>query len=301
MQQSMRHAHNGPMRDLVWWFVVLAEEENVTAAAARLHIPQPTLSRRLGRLERQLGSTLFDRTGKRLQLNAAGRLYAEHLRRAHAELAAAEQAVRELRAHGPRVVHLGFLHSFGTWLVPDLIQRTRQVDPGMRFELVQDAAEVITAEVLSGEIDLGIVSPRPREAPVSWRRLLRQEINLIVPSADPLARRGSVAFTELRDREFAAMARGFGMRRLLEEACAQAGFEPRISVECQELDTVAGLVAAGIGVALLPDSPDRHLPAGVSVLEVTGVDAAREVGLIWARGAALSGPARQVRDLATNR
>lgn len=288
------------MRDAVWWFVVLAEEENVTVAAARLHVPQPTLSRRLSRLERQLGTTLFDRRGKRLHINDAGRVYAEHLRRAHTELAAGEQAVRELHAHGPRVVHLGFLHSFGTWLVPDLIQRTRMVDPGLRFELVQDAAEAITAAVVSGAVDLGIVSPRPRVAPVSWRRLLRQRVQLAVPSTDPLARRRSVGFGELRDREFVAMTEGFGMRQLLDEACTAVGFEPHITVECQELDTVAGLVAARIGIALLPESPDRHLPPGVTSLQVTGIDAAREVGLIWARGAALSEPARQVRALATS-
>ncbi|MBB2890519.1 LysR family transcriptional regulator [Flexivirga oryzae] len=289
------------MRDLVWWFVVLAEEENVTAAAERLHIPQPTLSRRLARLEKHLGTTLFDRSGKRLRLNAAGRVYAEHLRRAHTELAAAEQAVHELAASGPRVVHLGFLHSFGTWLVPELIQRTRSVDPGLSFDLVQDAAEVITAKVVSGEVDLGIVSPRPRDVPVSWHRLLRQQVHLAVPTTNPLARRRSVAFSELRDAEFVSMAKRFGMRRLLDEACEAVDFEPHITVECQELDTVAGLVAAGIGVALLPDSPDRRLPSGVTTLRVTGVDAARDVGLIWARGAGLSEPARRVRELATSR
>ena len=291
--------HNRCVRDLVWWFVVLAEEENVTAASERLHIPQPTLSRRLARLENDLGAILFDRSGKRLRLNAAGRVYAEHLRRAHTELAAAEQAVHELVTSGPRVVHLGFLHSFGTWLVPDLIQRTRSVDPGLSFDLVQDAAENITAKVVAGDVDLGIVSPRPRDAPVSWRRLLRQRIQLAVPATDPLARRRSVAFSELRDAEFVSMAPRFGMRKLLDEACEAVDFEPRITVECQELDTVAGLVGAGIGLALLPDSPDRRLPPSVVTLRVTGVDAAREVGLIWARGISLSEPAKRVRELAT--
>lgn len=289
------------MRDQIWWFVVLADEENVTAASERLHVPQPTLSRRLARLERQLGTTLFDRTGKRLHLNASGRVYAEHLRRAHSELVAAEQAIHELATSGPRVVHLGFLHSFGTWLVPELIQRTRAVDPALRFDLVQDAAERITAKVVSGDVDLGIVSPRPHDAPVSWRRLLRQRIQLAVPAADPLARRRSVEFGELRHAEFVSMAPGFGMRQLLDEACETVDFEPHITVECQELDTVAGLVAAGIGVALLPDSPDRRLPPGVTTLRVTGVDAGRDVGLIWARGVVLSQPARRVRELATSR
>lgn len=289
------------MPDAVGWFVVLAEEQNMTVAAARLHAPQPTLSRRLARLERQLGTNLFDRSGKRLRLNDAGRLYADHLRRAHLELVAAEEEVRTLVSDGPRVVRLGFLHAFGTWLVPELIGRTRAADPGVRFELVQDAAESITGRVVTGQVDLGIVSPRPRTAPVSWRRLLRQEVHLAVPQAAPLSRHRTVSFADLNDVEFVAMAAGFGMRQVLDDACAAVGFEPHITVECQELDTVAALVAAGIGVALLPEAPDRRVPPGVALLRVTGVDAAREVGMIWARGASLSEPARRVRALATSR
>lgn len=286
------------MRDAVWWFVVLAEEQNMTAAAERLRIPQPTLSRRLARLERQLGAPLFERTGKRLHLNPAGTVYAEHLRRAHAELIAAEEAVHTLVEDGPQIVRLGFLHSFGTWLVPQLIHRTRETIPGVRFELVQDGADEIIGHVVAGDVDLGIVSPRPRMAPVSWRRLFRQEVQLVVPSTDPLARRRSVPFADLQDAEFIAMAPGFGMRTLLDEAATATGFEPRITVECQELDTVTGLVSAGIGIGLFPKDPDRPLPQGVTPLRVTGVDAAREVGLIWARGAALSEPVRRVRALA---
>ncbi|WP_265444506.1 LysR family transcriptional regulator [Flexivirga meconopsidis] len=286
------------MRDEVRWFVVLADEENATAAAAQLHMPQPTLSRKLGRLERQLGTRLFDRIGRRLVLNDAGRIYAEHLRRADAELAAGEQRVRELGTPADRVVRLGFLHSFGTWLVPQLIQQARAADPALRFDLVQDAAETISGLVLDGSLDLGIVSPRPAASGLRWRRLLRQDVHLAVPAASPLARETTIDFAQLADVEFVAMGRGFGMRQLLDEACAAAGVEPRISVECQELDTVAGLVAAGIGVALLPDSPNTRVPPGVVLLGIRGVDAAREVGLVWARDRALPEPARRVRDLA---
>lgn len=286
------------MQDLVHWFVVLAEEENVTAAAARLQMPQPTLSRRLASLEHRLGTTLFDRVGRRLQLNEAGRVYAEHVRRADDQLAAGELAIQDLRGGESLMIRLGFLHSFGSWLVPEVILRSRKTLAGIRFELTQGAADVITAAVADGDIDLGIVSPRPTDSRVQWRRLITQGVLLALPSAHRLAGQSSVDFAELADDEFIAMETGFGMRQILDEMCEQAGFSPRISVECQELDTVSGLVSAGIGVALLPSERVRRVPPGVVLLEVTGADAAREIGLIWSRGSTLSKQSRAVRAAA---
>lgn len=286
------------MREAVHWLVVLADEQNMTSAAAVLGTPQPTLSRRLRRLEDHLGARLFDRSGRRLALNEAGEAYVAYARRADAALAAAEQAVLELRDATPRVVHLGFLHSFGTWLVPRLIQRAQAARPGLRFDLVQDAAETITEQVVAGALDLGIVAPRPQRTQLRWRPLLRQEVSLIVPATHLLGAARSVDFGDLRDEPFVAMQRGFGMRQLLDEATEAAGFAPRIIVECQELDTVSGLVAAGIGIGLLPDVPGSTVPAGVSRLHITGVDATREVGMIWSRDHPLSDVAREVRDQA---
>lgn len=288
------------MREDVHWFVVLADEENVTAAAELLHVPQPTLSRRLARLERRLGADLFDRTGRRVALNAAGRAYAEHVRRADHELAAGEQAIRDLAGGAAPVVHLGFLHSFGSWLVPDLIRRARDADPSVAFELVQGSADAVTGLVRDGSLDLGIVAPRPAAPGLAWRRLMRQGLVLAVPAGHPLAARRSVTLTEVAEEQFVTMPPAFGMRQILDEACATAGFEPRVAVECQELDTVSGLVSAGIGVALLPDERAPRAP-GLVALRLDDADATRDVGFVWRRGAALSAAATSLRDLTVRR
>lgn len=287
------------MQEHTHWLVVLADEENVTAAAARLHVPQPTLSRRLGQLERRLGTRLFDRVGRRIALNATGRAYLEHVRRADDELAAATEAVRAHTAGETPSLRLGFLHSFGTWLVPDLIQRLRAVEPGVHVDLVQGGPEHITAQLLAAELDLGIVSPRPASTRLGWRRLQRQEVRLLVPRGHPLASRRSVRFQTLRDAEFVAMQPGFSMRQTLDDACAASGFEPRVAVECQELETVAGLVAAGIGIAITPADPRGRAPRpDVAVLPVTGVELARDIGLAWSKDQPLGRVARLARDLA---
>ena len=289
------------MREATQWLVTLAEEQNVTAAAARLQMSQPTLSRMLGRLERRLGADLFDRHGRRLVLNDTGRRFVEHVRRADAELALAEQAVADLLADGPRVVRLGFLHSFGTWLVPDLVRRARAHDPGLTFELRQDSADAIRDGVLAGDLDLGILSPRPVTPRLTWRRLLTQSVVLAVPETHPLADRSGVRVADLRDEPFVSMPPEFGMRQILEELCAATGFEPNVAVECQDLHTVAGLVNAGIGVALLPEEQTPRYTAGLRTTPLLDAPEGRDVGLVWAKGRPLAAPARAVRDILSRR
>ncbi|KNX36810.1 LysR family transcriptional regulator [Luteipulveratus halotolerans] len=284
------------MRETTRWFVVLAEEQNVTAAAARLQMTQPTLSRMLSRLERRLGATLFDRHGRRLALNDLGRLYADHVRRADTELALAEQAVADRISDEPRVVRLGFLHSFGTWLVPDIVRGSREHDPGLRFELLQGSADLVRDKVIAGELDLGILSPQPASTRVTWRRIMRQSVVLATPLGHPLAGARSVRMEQVEGCSFVAMPREYGMRQILDEACAAAGFEPQVVVECQDLHTVAGLVSAGIGVALLPEEHTTRYPADVAITPLAGAVGGREVGLIWAKGRPLPQPARDVRD-----
>ncbi len=282
------------MRSAVHWLVVLAEEENVTAAADLLGIAQPTLSRMLARLESELGTTLFDRHGRRISLNDTGRRFVDHVRRADLELALAERTVRAVE---PQTVRLGFLHSFGTWLVPDLITRTRAYDPSVRFELLQGSADQISEKVAAGDLDLGIVAPRPTDDRLAWRATHRQRLQLAVPRSHPLAGSPTARIGDLRDATFVSLEPGFGTRRILDAACAAAGFEPNIAFECQELATVAGLVGAGIGVALLPVEDAGRYPEGVSMVPLHGSDTVRDIGVVWARRRTLAPYVAAVRDL----
>jgi LysR family transcriptional regulator, transcription activator of glutamate synthase operon len=100
-----------------------------------------------------------------------------------------------------------------------------------------------------------------------------------------------VSMTDLADERFVAMHPGFGMRRLLDELCAAAQFQPRIVLESANLATTAGLVAAGLGISLVPVDGSDHAP-GASVLPLADADAYRDVGMIWNSGRPLSRPAR---------
>ncbi|MBY8858414.1 LysR family transcriptional regulator [Nocardia sp. CA2R105] len=277
--------------------------EHVGAAADRLQMSQPTLSRMLARLERRLGVELFDRHGKRLSLNDFGQVYYERARRAQAELDAAARELADLAnpAHG--VVRLSFLHSFGGRLVPELIAGFRRRSGAVTFTLSQDAAEVVTDRVLDGSADLGIVSPKPAATGLGWRELLRQRLALAVPADHRLAGRRQVRLAEVADAEFVAMRTGHGMRAILEDLCAAADFRPRIVLESSDLVTVGGLVAAGLGVALLPlgdvvRGAGAGAQSGPVLVPLADPGAARAVGLIWSASAAPSDAVRVFRDFA---
>ncbi|MGW4737668.1 LysR family transcriptional regulator [Nocardia xishanensis] len=282
------------------WFTTLAELERMSAAAERLHIAQPTLSRMLARLERKLGAELFDRKGKRIALNEFGRVYYEHARRAQAELDAAGQAVADLANPARGVVRLSFLHSFGGWLVPQLIAGFRRHAGRVTVTLRQGGAEKITGHVLDGASDLAVVSPRPTAPGVGWRGLLRQPLVLAVPAEHRLAGRRQVRMAELSGDEFVSMPPGFGMRRIFDELCAAADVRPHVAFEATDLVTSTGLVAAGLGVAVLPlqDPAPAAARSGPVLVPLADDGASREVGLIWSAAAAPSDAVKRFRDFA---
>src|SRR3984885_9736255 len=170
------------------WFITLAERQHVTAAAEQLRIAQPTLTRMLARLEQRLGVELFDRRGRRLSLNAYGRIYYDHARRAQLELDSARRAIEDLTNPAVSEIRLGFLSSFGTTVVPQLIAGFTGTSPRVAFTLQEGAAEAIGDLVESDAIDaidIGVVSPRPQQPNLAWRSLFRQRLGVAGPPDPP--------------------------------------------------------------------------------------------------------------------
>ncbi|MEU4650291.1 LysR family transcriptional regulator [Nocardia fluminea] len=283
------------------WFTMLAEMEHVRGAADRLHIAQPTLSRMLARLERRLGVELFDRKGRSITLNDFGRVYYAHVRRAQDELDAAGRELAAMVHPAGGAVRLAFGHSFGSWPVPQLIADFQRSTGRITFTLHQGSSEDITALVVEHEVDLAIVSPRPVTPGLGWRPLAWQRLALAVAPEHRLASRQQVRLAELAEAEFVAVHPGFGMRRIFDELCAAADFRPRIAFEVGELDTAAALVAAGLGIAVLPYGgafarPTMSPPLVMVPLADEGV--VREVGMVWAATAVPSGAVLRFRDFA---
>lgn len=267
--------------DELRWFVVLAETEHVTEAATVLRISQPTLSRALARLEEQVGAPLFDRTSRRLTLNGYGRILLEHARRATADLDAAMARIAALRDPDTGTVRLAFLHSVASWYVPELLRRFRDGAPNVQFALYQGAAHDIAEYLRHGHADLAITSPRPPGSGFGWYELYVERLCLAVPREHRFAGRTALGLSEIADEPLVALPAGFGLRQLSDELWAEVGISPRIIFEAMEIPAMEGLVAAGFGVAVVPEPrPGRGEPM-CEYVALSHPDAQRRIGLAW--------------------
>ncbi|WP_078871255.1 LysR family transcriptional regulator [Streptomyces caatingaensis] len=263
-------------------FAVVARHEHVTRAARQLGMPQPTLSRSLARLEEDLGVALFARHGRTLSLTAAGRTFLAAVERALADVDRAAESVRADADPAAGKVAFGFLHTMGSETVPELIRAFRADHPRVRFQLVQNYGEAMIERLRAGDLDLCLTSPVPDAPDLVARRLDEQKLRLVVPEDHPLAARRRIRLAEAAAELFVTLEPGYGLRRITDALCAQAGFSPKIAFEGEDPETLRGLVAAGLGVGLLP--PPAVPRPGVVELAVTAPRAVREIGVAWLDG-----------------
>jgi len=281
--------------DTVRAFLAVADGSTVTGAAERAHRTQPALSRALTRLEREVGAQLFQRSGRGLTLTPAGRELVEHARSIVEAHDRGVRAVQDMTAPDGGFVPLAFLHTLGTWLVPELIRSFRADRPHVRFDLRQHGDAGLVEDLVNGVVDLAITGDRPQHPQVASRRLLKEPLRLVVPPDHRLARRRSVRLADVAGETFIMLKRGFSLRTVTERLCAQAGFSPAVGFEGEEVETLRGLVFAGLGVALLPDPHNLGAPAAPH-LRVTDAGASREIGLAWIQGRRLPSASERFRE-----
>ncbi|WP_392567519.1 LysR family transcriptional regulator [Actinacidiphila glaucinigra] len=269
-------------------FAAVARHEHVTRAARELGVPQSTLSRAMVRLELDLGVTLFARQGRTVSLTPAGHGFLASVERALGEVERSAESVRADADPQSGRVAFGFLHTLGPETVPALLRAFRADHPRIRFQLVQNYGEAMLAGLRAGELDLCLTSPVPDAPDLVVRRLDEQRLRLVVPADHRLASRRRVRLAEASGELFVSLEAGYGLRRITDALCAEAGFTPRVAFEGEEAETLRGLVAAGLGVALLP--PPLVPRPGVVELTVTAPRAAREIGVAWLGGRADTAP-----------
>ncbi|MGW4317780.1 LysR family transcriptional regulator [Streptomyces sp. NPDC004684] len=279
-------------------FQAVAEGITVTEAAARARITQPALSRALRRLEEEVGAELLQRVGRLLRPTPAGRVFKEYVDAALDSYDRGRRAVAEVVDPEAGVVSLAFLHTLGTWLVPKLVTGFRRTLPHVRFELHQHEENGLVQHLLDATADLVITSGDPGHPLITWRRLLVEPLWLAVPTGHRLAGRGRVRLAEVAEEPFILLKPGYGLRSVTETLCREAGFTPLVGFEGEEVHTLRGLVAAGLGVSLIPSSPDTAATPDFPIryLEITDVRGARDIGIARLTGRTLPPVSRRFMD-----
>ena len=275
--------------DALRWFQLVADGYTVTEVSDVFGVSQPGVSRALARLEGEVGTPLLRRSGRVLRMTHAGAAFKGHVDALVNALDDGLAAVEELLDPEGGVVTLAFPLSLGSWLVPGLVRDFRAELPRVRVRLVStpvgDEGRV-SRELSTGRADLELTAHRLVGQGVAWQRVLEEPLVLAVPLQHRLAGRGSVALAEVTGEPFVLRTGPSRMREQVLDLCRAAGGEPEVAFEADDLPTVRGLVAAGLGVSVVPAQglPVPTTFARTRLLPLTDDGARREVGLAWIEG-----------------
>lgn len=275
------------------YVVAVAEEGNFTRAAARAHVAQPAVSQQIAQVERELGATLFERSPRGVALTAAGAAFLPYARAALAAATAGSDAVRTLRGELAGELAVGTIPSPSEWLVRQLGAFGRR-HPAVRVTLRTGDPEALADGVAAGSLDaaaIGVMAVRQPAGPAGKRlpaglasqTIATEPLVAVVPLDHPRAGEAAVSLSDLRDEPLVTLTPGTGLRTVLESACAEAGFDPRIAIDANELGVLADLVAHGLGVALLPTTTARQAGSRVAVLRLRRPRLGRRTDLVWRR------------------
>ena len=235
------------------YFVELAHTQHYTRAAERLCITQPSLSHAMAQLEMELGVPLFEKDGRNISLTRFGQQF---LICAQQTLSTLDEGVEELQrvARGEGVIRLGLLRTLGIDLVPSLAAKFLASKPGkeIRFTFHTDVTQHLLEGLAAKQFDLVFCSRPPANLGFAAIPISRQDLVLIVPRSHPLSSVHAVDLAETLPYPQVFFSKNSGLRGVVDGLFAQIGGTPQIAYETEEDQVIAGLVAQGFGIAVVP-------------------------------------------------
>jgi DNA-binding transcriptional LysR family regulator len=263
------------------YFVAAARCLHFTRAAAECCVAQPSLSQQIANLEREVGAALFLRQGRSVRLTDAGEAMLEYAERILAEEAAARRAVQEVIGLQRGRLSIWTLPTPGQHLLPPLLAAFRRDLPQIEISLREVVpAQLIGEAISAGRADLGVVHLPYQVAGLEERVLLLEEMALVVPEEHRFAGRASMPLAEAAAEDFVWVSEGATEAHPIYAACLAAGFAPHIVCLSGSAQGMQALVAAGLGIALLPRLA-IHPPAGARVVELDAPRPFRTLVVVW--------------------
>jgi DNA-binding transcriptional LysR family regulator len=281
---------------------------SLTAAARQLHIAQPPLSRRLKRIEAEIGAPLFTRGRHGATPTVVGRTLVERAEAALAAIRRAEQDAEDVASGRAGRVNIGVTPTLGAVLLPSALAAFRQLHPDVRLDLVAsgDSAE-LRQRVRDGRLDVALaVLARPAESGTRVALRGQQRFVLVAPRDLRLGRSTTspkVRRDVLADLPVVALSKGTGLRQQLDDVFDELGVSPEVAIETSEREMLVPFVAAGLGVTLVPEGFVTGRAPGCTIYELDP-PVRRPVGAVVAKGqlpalvAALLDTLTQTTDLA---
>lgn len=264
----------------VRYFVAVAETENFTKAATRMHVAQPSLSQQIMKLEQEVGHKLFHRLGRKAVLTEAGAAFLERARRILFEV---ENATKELSDHPSlgRRITVGAVQTVMPYLISPLIAELRDSHPNLLINAQEDFRGNLLRGVVEGDLDLAIVPLPVKDHRISVEPLLIEPLLLVVGKSHPIASRSEISINDLAEENFVSLGDSSALASQIRSFFGDQKFEPRFGFRCAQVATLKQFVSSGLGISLLPQlarlPDDRDT---LTYLRLTGSEPTRELVII---------------------
>lgn len=264
------------------YFVEVAEREHISEAAEHLHVAQSAISRQIANLEDELGTPLFERIGRNVKLTPIGKTFLAHTIAALKAIDFAAKQVEEFLDPAKGTIKIGFPTSLANSVLPTVISAFKREYPDIEFHLRQGSYKYLIEAVQNRELNLAFLGPLPpKNELINTTVLFSESIYALLPASHRLAKQPSINLIDLKNDEFVLFPEGFVLQKVAIDACKSVGFTPRVTSEGEDMDALKGIVAAGIGVTLLPESSlNDSIPRMTVKLPISIPSIRRTVGII---------------------
>ncbi|HTD27983.1 MAG TPA: LysR substrate-binding domain-containing protein [Xanthomonadaceae bacterium] len=287
------------LRDL-HYLVALADLRHFGRAAAASFVSQPTLSTQIKKLEEELGVALVERAPRKVMLTPAGHDIADRARRILAEVDQLKESARRTRDPEAGSVRLGIFPTLGPYLLPHVLPKIRERFPQLELLLVEEKTEVILRQLREGRLDVGVLALPLHDDRLHVEFLFDEPFVLAVPTTHALARRSTLTLHDLTNERLLLLEDGHCLRDQALDVCTLAGSGERNGFRATSLETLRQMVAAGVGITLLPTlsiKPPVAHSDDIQLLRFRDSHPSRQIGMVWRRSSAMAGFLLKLADI----
>ncbi|TWI02691.1 LysR family hydrogen peroxide-inducible transcriptional activator [Luteimonas cucumeris] len=279
------------LRDLRY-FVALADHKHFGRAAAACFISQPTLSTQIRKLEEELGVILVERAPRQVMLTPAGRDIAERARRIVGDVEQMKESARRSQDPEAGTIRLGVFPTLGPYLLPHAVPRIRARFPRLELLLVEEKSDVLLSRLRDGRLDAVLLALPLHDDQLHAEFLFEEPFLLAVPEHHPLAARKTLALKDLGDQRLLLLEDGHCLRDQALDVCQLSGASEKAGFQATSLETLRQMVAADVGVTLLPmlaTKPPVARSEAIHLLRFHDSQPSRRIALVWRRSSAMHG------------
>jgi len=238
----------------------IAETGSFSRAAEHCHVAQPSLSQQVLKLEQDLGAKLFDRLGRSVRLTEAGRAFLPHARSILHQMEAARTGVEDKRTDVRGGVTVGVIPTIAPYLMPSYTAAFAKKYPEARLRIIEETTPVLVDSLRNLSIDLAILALPLRHKEFDIFPIRTEKLFAVLPKDHPHAAAKSLTVKDLRGESFVMLRDGHCFRGLSISVCTRSRVTPRIAFESDQFSSLLGMVAAGVGVTLVPEmAVDRNV------------------------------------------